>query len=131
MDIPHSTLAMTISYRERKIYFIPVMSGDFDYGMVKFDIVDKSKFSENIATGSLPPLSFMVSYDLKTGERTDIGMLRTEDGSYAYGMGGAQADKDGKIWFVGAFEEPDKEYVVSNMRGKFPYSLGLGCYDPF
>ncbi len=128
--IPYATLSMTISHKERKIYYLPVMSGDFDYGSIQFDFTNQSKFSKNIASRDLPPLSFMVSYDLKTGEREDIGLLRTEDGRYAYGTGGAQADKDGKIWFVGAFEEPDEEYVVRKMRDKYPYSMGLGCYDP-
>jgi hypothetical protein len=63
--------------------------------------------------------------------REDIGLLRTEDGCYAYGLGGARADRDGKIWFVGAFEENDPEYAVNKMRGGRPYSMGLGCYDPF
>ena len=79
---------------------------------------------------NLPPLSFMVSYDLKTGQRADIGTLRTDDGRYVYGLGAAETDSSGKIWFVGAFEEPNEEYVVRK-KGNYPYSLGLGCYDPF
>ena len=128
--IPHATLAMTISQKERKVYYIPVMSGDFDYGAVSFDVAGQAKFKKDIASGSLPPLSYMVSYDLKTGKREDIGLLRAADGRYAYGLGGAQADAQGRIWFVGAFEEPNEEYVVRKMRGRFPYSMGLGCYDP-
>ena len=73
----------------------------------------------------------MVSYDLKTNQRRDIGILRTEDGRYVYGLGAAETDSDGKIWFVGAFDEPDEDYVIRKMRAKYPYSLGLGCYDPF
>jgi len=46
-------------------------------------------------------------------------------------MGGTETDSQGRIWFVGAFEEPDPDYVVRKIRDKFPYSLGLGCYDPF
>ena len=45
-------------------------------------------------------------------------------------MGAAESDKQGRIWFVGAFEEPNKEYVVRNINDIFPYSMGLGCYDP-
>ncbi|MCH5376235.1 MAG: hypothetical protein JJ992_19875, partial [Planctomycetes bacterium] len=33
-EVPHATLAMTISQKERKIYYIPVVTGDFDYGAV-------------------------------------------------------------------------------------------------
>ena len=128
-DIPHATLAMTINQKNRKIYYIPVVSGDFDYGIVNLDIENDGKPSPD-AKRKMPPLSYMVSYDLAKGERKDIGMLKTEDGRYAYGMGAAETDKEGRIWFVGAFEEPDPEYVVRKMSGVFPYSLGLGCYDP-
>ncbi len=129
--VPHATLAMTISHKEKKIYYIPVMSGDFDYGAVQLDLTTKSKFAKDIEEKNLPPLSFMVSYDLKTNQRRDIGILRTEDGRYVYGLGAAETDSNGKIWFVGAFDEPDEDYVVRKMSAKYPYSLGLGCYDPF
>ncbi len=61
----------------------------------------------------------------------DIGTLTTsDDGSYAYGMGAADTDSSGRVWFVGAFEEKDEKYEVRKMSGQFPYSLGLGCFDP-
>ncbi len=128
-DIPHATLAMTINQTNRKIYYIPVISGDFDYGIVNLDIESDSKGSRG-PVNHMPPLSYMVSYDLVTGEREEIGMLKTPDGRYAFGMGAAETDKEGRIWFVGAFEEPDPQYAVMKMSGKFPYSLGLGCYEP-
>ena len=68
-----------------------------------------------------------VSYDLKTGRREDLGVLRTADGRTASGMGGAKVDKEGRLWFVGAFSEPDPKYQVGGRRA---YSMGLGCYDP-
>ena len=126
-EIPSATLAMTINHLDRKIYYLPVISGDFDYGAVKLDI-DNATFE---GTQGGPPLSFMVRYDLESGITEDIGLLRTrDDDSFAYGMGAAETDAEGRIWFVGAFEEKDEKYVVRNMRGKFPYSLGLGCFDP-
>jgi hypothetical protein len=128
-DIPHATLAMTINQTNRKIYYIPVISGDFDYGLVDLDIETDSRASRT-SSRQMPPLSYMVSYDLETGEREDIGMLQTADGRYAFGMGAAETDEDGRVWFVGAFEEPDPDYVVMKMGGRFPYSLGLGCYVP-
>lgn len=115
MNIPHATLAMAISQRERKIYYIPITAGDFDYGAV---------------SGELPGYSFLLSYDLKTGQRRDLGVLQTQDGRYAFGMGGAKVDKEGRIWFVGAFEERDPRYAVGRIQRKYPYSMGLGCYDP-
>ena len=130
-DIPHATLAMTISQKERKIYFIPVISGDFDYGAVELDIgVSDLIKKRKKADTRLPSLSYMVSYDLQTGERKDIGLLRTKDGRMALGQGGAQADASGKIWFVGAFEDNDPRYKVREIRGT-GYSLGIGLYDPF
>jgi hypothetical protein len=127
-DIPHSTLGMTINQVDRKVYFLPVISGDFDYGAVKLDFNQEDQPGNN--SGKMPPLSFLVSYDLESGTTEDIGLLRASDGRYAYGMGAADTDREGKIWFVGAFEEPDEAYVVRKMRGEFPYSMGLGCYDP-
>jgi hypothetical protein len=115
-DIPGAMLAMTISQVERKIYYIPIASGDFDYGVVSTE-------------GEGPPLSYMMTYDLKTGEKESLGVMKTKDGRRAFGMGGAQADAEGRIWFVGAFDEPNEEYVVRTMRG-LPYSMGLGVYDP-
>jgi hypothetical protein len=129
MNIPNATLAMTLSQKERKIYYIPVISGDFDYGTVSFDVVDKTKFGKVAAKGDLPPLSFMTSYDLGTGKVKDIGLLKAEDGRYAYGAQGAKTDKDGRIWFVAAFEELNPRLAAVPGR-KFPYSMGLGCYDP-
>jgi hypothetical protein len=126
-DIPHATLAMTINQVNRKIYYMPVISGDFDYGAVKLDLAQDKK---NSSPGRMPPLSFLVAYDLASGRLDDIGLLKTDDGRYAYGMGAADTDSEGRIWFVGAFEEPEEEYVVRKIGGNFPYSLGLGCYDP-
>jgi hypothetical protein len=118
-DIPHATLAFTISQKERKAYYIPVTAGDFDYG-------------EIVTTGerAIPPLSYIISYDLETGKVDDLGVLKGKDGRLAFGMGAAAADKDGRIWFVGAFEESDERYKAWKIRG-IDYSMGLGYYDPF
>jgi hypothetical protein len=127
-EVPSATLAMTINQKERKIYYLPVISGDFDYGAVDLD-VGNSKLSGG--NQRKPSLSMLVSYDLSSGEVEDIGTLITkDDGSYAYGMGAADTDAEGRVWFVGAFEEKDPAYVVNGMRRRNPYSLGLGCYDP-
>jgi hypothetical protein len=127
-DVPSATLAMTINQKERKIYYLPVISGDFDYGAVDLD-VGNSKLTEGDQRRR--SLSMLVSYDLTTGDVEDIGTLITkDDGSYAYGMGAADTDAEGRVWFVGAFEEKDRAYVVNNLSRRSPYSLGLGCYDP-
>jgi hypothetical protein len=114
-DIPYATLAMALSQKERKVYYLTVMAGDFDYGAVTKDVMGAS---------------FMVSYDLKTGQRTDHGVLRTVDGRTTSGMGGAQVDREGRLWFVGSFSEPDPRYQAGR-PGRQGYSMGLGLYDPF
>jgi hypothetical protein len=113
MDLPYATLAMALSQQERKIYYLTVMAGDFDYGAVTRDVMGSS---------------FLVSYDLATGRREDVGIPRTADGRTASGMGGAKVDQQGRLWFVGAFAEPDPRYRA-RPAGR-PYSMGLGCYDP-
>jgi len=127
-DVPSATLAMTINQKERKIYYMPVISGDFDYGAVKLNVSDNQLLQ---GEQRKPPLSYLVAYNLQSGEVEDIGTIITkDDGSYAYGMGAAETDSKGRVWFVGAFEEKDSAYEIGKMRGSFPYSLGLGCYDP-
>lgn len=128
-NIPHAMLSLTINQVERKIYYIPVISGDFDYGIVDLDIARDNEASQ-AAGGKMPPLGYMLSYDLESGQREDIGLLKTDDGRYAYGIGAAESDKEGRVWFVGAFEEPDPDYVVRTISKVYPYSMGLGCYDP-
>lgn len=129
--IPTARLAMTISHKERKIYYLPEMMSAFDYGDVSYDILDEYNLSEQLSGEEVAPLSYILSYDLKNNQIEDLGFIKTADGRYAYGMDGAQADKDGKIWFVGAFEEPDPEKASGKIIGKYPYRIGLGCYDPF
>jgi hypothetical protein len=104
---------MALSQVERKIYYLTVMAGDFDYGAVTSDVMGSS---------------FIVSYDLATGRREDVGIPRTADGRTGSGMGGAKVDAEGRLWFVGAFSEPDPRYQARD-TGR-PYSMGLGCYDP-
>jgi hypothetical protein len=114
-NVPYATLAMALSQKERTIYYLTVMAGDFDYGAVTKDVMGAS---------------FMVSYDLKTGQRKDHGVLRTVDGRTTSGMGGAKVDREGRLWFVGAFSEPDPRYQAGR-SGSQGYSMGLGLYDPF
>jgi hypothetical protein len=117
---------MALAQADRKIYFIPVLEGDFDYGAVKLD----EKLQDGLSGSGGPSLSFLVSYDLKTGTRRDLGLLRTAEGRRAYGTGGARTDSKGRLWFVGAFEESDPARVARPGVGKHPYSMGLGCYTP-
>lgn len=125
--VPPATLAMALSQKERKLYYLPVIEGDFDYGAVKLDLTTPEGGKK---PGKLPPLSCLVTYDLRTGTRADLGLLRTADGRYAYGQGGAKVDAAGRLWFVGAFSESDPRREARPGAGGSPYSMGLGCYVP-
>jgi hypothetical protein len=126
-DIPHATLAMTINQKNRNIYYLPVTRGDFDYGLINFNVGRDSKTSKP-PSKKFESRSYLVSYDLKTGERNYLGILKPTDGAIANGMEAAETDRDGKVWFVGAFTQPE-ELIKKN--GGFPNAMGLGCYDPF
>ncbi len=127
-DVPHATLAMTINQKDRKIYYIPVTRGDFDYDLVSTEIGITGKKAVPAQADRQRSYSYLVAYDLKTGVREDVGILVPTDGSYARGMEGAATDKDGKVWFVGSFEQSDEALKIN---GGFRSALGLGCYDPF
>ena len=102
-------------------------SGDFDYGLVNTDIRGNTKKSGNSEIKRRPS-AYMIAYDLKTGTREDIGILRPTDGSFASGMEAAGTDKDGKVWFVGLFEQTEEAIKV---KGGFRSVMGLAYYDPF
>lgn len=125
--IPPATLAMTINQVNRKIYYMPVTQGDFDYDLIKLDI-NSDTSDKGVIQKKKPQSSFLVAYDLKTGKREDLGVIVPTDGSIARGMQAAETDKDGKIWFVGSFEQSDE---VIKKNGGFKNACGLGCYDPF
>ena len=126
-DVPHATLAMTINQKDRKVYYFPVTRGDFDYDLVNLDGSGKTRQTAAPATRRPRSFSFLVTYDLEKGVREDVGVLIPTDGSSVRGLEGAETDRDGRVWVVGSFEQPD-ELVKKN--GGFRSAIGLGCYDP-
>ena len=128
--IPVSTLALTIS-RDHRIYYAPVVSVAFDYAGTSWDVADERKFTARLTGEAVPPESALVVYDLATKQRREIGILRTQDGRRVFGLGGAcTGKKDGKIYFVGAIEEPDPARVANQIDKRWPFSMGLVCYTP-
>ena len=128
--VPFATLTLTISDK-RIIYYAPTASSSFDYVGNSWDVKDEEDFQAKIAGGYFPPVSFLVSYDLKTKERQSQGMMMTKEGNMVYGLGGAcTGAKDGKIYFVGAIEEKKKEFVVGEVGRRWPFSMGLVAFDP-
>ncbi|MDR1523980.1 MAG: hypothetical protein LBS79_01815 [Tannerella sp.] len=128
--IPFATLALTIS-NDRKIYFAPTASGSFDYIGNSWDVKDEEKTQAKLSGGHFPPVSYLVSYDLKNRQRKSHGLMLTEEGNMVFGLGGAcTGAKDGKIYFVGAIEEKDPGKVVGEVARRWPFSMGLVTFDP-
>jgi hypothetical protein len=128
--IPFATLALTIS-KEREIYFAPTASGSFDYIGNSWDVKDEEKTQAKLSGGYFPPVSYLVSYDLKSNQRKSHGLMLTEEGNMVFGLGGAcTGTKDGKIYFVGAIEEKDPDKVVGEVGRRWPFSMGLVAFDP-
>ena len=128
--IPFATLALTIS-NDQKIYYAPTGSSSFDYVGTSWDVKDEENFQAKMSGGYFPPVSYLISYDLKAKERKSLGKIMTEDGNLAYGLGGAcTGAKDGKIYFVGAIEEKDKNHIVGEVGRRWPFSMGLIAFDP-
>jgi len=102
--VPFATLALTIS-NDHIVYYAPTGSGSFDYIGNSWDVHDEEKFQAKMAGGFFPPVSWLVSYDLKTKERQSHGAMVTREGNMVFGLGGAcTGQKDGRIYFVGAIE---------------------------
>ncbi len=128
--IPFSTLALTIS-KDRIIYYAPTGLSSFDYEGNSWDVKDEENFQAKMSGEYYPPVSYLISYDLRTKERKSHGKIITREGNNVYGLGGAcTGAKDGKIYFVGAIEEKNKEYVVGKVGRRWPFSMGLISYDP-
>ncbi|MEI8203968.1 MAG: hypothetical protein WCH34_13190 [Bacteroidota bacterium] len=129
-SIPFATLALTIS-NDRIIYYAPTASSSFDYVGTSWDVKDEEDFQAKVAGGYFPPASYLISYNLKTKERKSHGQLVTKDGNMVFGLGGAcTGKKDGRIYFVGAIEEKNKDLVVGEVGRRWPFSMGLIAFDP-
>ncbi len=129
--IPFATLALAIDQKERMVYYAPTANSSFDYIGNSWDVHDEEAFQAQMAGGYYPPVSYLVSYNLKSQERKSHGQLITKEGKKAYGMGGAcYGAKDGRIYFVGAIEENDEEYIIGEVQRRWPFSMGLIAFDP-
>ncbi|MCX7009171.1 MAG: hypothetical protein NTY53_18315 [Kiritimatiellaeota bacterium] len=77
--IPVSTLALTISDRHR-IYYAPVISVAFDYSGVSWDVADERAYTARLTGKKVSPESVLVAYDIASGKRRALGIMRTADG---------------------------------------------------
>lgn len=123
-DIPYSTLAFTIGL-DRKIYYIPVgLAFDFE---IK---VEASVLAQNLGGIKTAPHSELVTYDLSTGKRSYLGILKTKDGRNVFGCGGAACGKDSTIYLCAAVETEDKENAAGIIGNEYPFQMSLLIYKP-
>jgi len=112
---PYATLAMGLN-PGKEIYYATV-SRSFDYG------ADDQETEAATRT-------FLEHYDLKTGQKQVLGAMVATDGRLVLGLGGCEVAKDGKVYFCGAVQEPDKGKVAGRAAGRDPYRLQLMVWDP-
>jgi hypothetical protein len=123
-DIPYSTLAFTIG-KDRRIYYAPA-GIDFDYE-ARLEGVHLSQAQGGL---KITPYSELVVYDLKSRERTNLGMLKTKDGRNVYGCGGAAAGRDGTIYLCCATEVKDPQEAAGKVAGERDEPCYLFSFDP-
>jgi hypothetical protein len=113
-EIPYATLALALGL-DRKLYYA-VPQKEFDYG-------------GSAGAG----VSHLLTYDLQTGAKEDLGEMRLSDGRRVIGLNSADTGRDGSIYFVGAIEvgkEPGHSAESAGTIGGVPYRLALIIYHP-
>jgi len=112
-NIPYSTLAFAIDYRNKKVFFAPSARS--------FDI---QGYEETFGSSEGHHL---IMYDLKTDKRVDLGVMKTADGRQIFGCEGASVAPDGTVYICGQVEVKDKNKATS-MIGDIPVALHLIVY---
>jgi len=122
-DVPYSTLAFAIG-KDRKIYYAPAgLAFDFVHD------VEAADLAQNIGGIKTSPHSELITYDLETGKRKYLGILRTKDGRRIFGCGAATCGLDGTIYLCGAVET-DKEKAAGVFMKEYPFEMALMIYKP-
>ncbi len=113
-DIPYATLTLTLGH-DRRLYY-GAAGREFDYG------------------GSAgPAASHLITYDLASGKREDLGEMLLEDGRRVLGTNAADTGTDGTIYLVGAIEvrpQAGKPVEAAGKIGDVYYRLALLIYRP-
>ena len=113
-EIPYATLSLTLGH-DRKLYY-GAAGREFDYSG-----------SAGAAT------SHLVTWDLNSGRREDLGEMLLADGSRVLGTNAADTGPDGTIYLVGAIEvraEAGKPMEAAGKVGSVYYRLALLIYRP-
>jgi hypothetical protein len=113
-NIPYATLSLALGH-DRTLYY-GATAREFDYA------------------GSVEPVaSHLITWDLITGKKRDLGEMLLEDGSRVLGTNAADTGPDGMIYFVGAIEvrpSAGKPFEAAGTIGSVPYRLALLMYRP-
>lgn len=111
--IPYATLALTLG-NDRKLYYSPV---GFPYSHSQAQKPAKT--------------SRLITYDIESQERTDLGPMLVEDNRRVLELQAAATGPDNTIYFVGAVEEVDSENQVYGWTiDTLPYKLRLIILPP-
>ncbi len=111
-DIPYATLSLALG-RDRKLYY-GAAGKEFDYGG-----------SAGAAT------SHLITWDLGSGRREDLGEMLLSDGRRVLGTNAADTGPDGTVYLVGAIEvrpEAGKPPEAAGKVGDVYYRLALLIY---
>jgi hypothetical protein len=114
-DIPYSTLAFAVDSKNGRIYFAPSSRG---FSVQKY-----------VETYGSETDHHLIMYDIKTGTRHDLGIMRTTDGRRVFGCEGASVGPDGTVYLCGQAEVKDKK-LATEMVGTIPCALQLIIYKP-
>ena len=113
-EVPYATLSLTLGH-DRKLYY-GAAGREFDYGG-----------SAGAATAHL------ITYDLNTAKREDLGEMLLQDGSRVLGTNAADTGPDGTIYMVGAIEvrpQAARPVEAAGQIGDVYYRLALLIYHP-
>jgi hypothetical protein len=113
-EIPYATLALALGL-DRKLYYAAPHE-EFDYG-------------GSAGVG----VSHLLTYDLNTGKKQDLGEMRLPDGRQVLGLNSADTGPDGTVYFVGAIEVREEQGHDAEFAGRIggvPYRLALVTYHP-
>ena len=121
-DIPYSSLAFTIG-KDHRIYYAPA-GLDFDYEAR----LEAARLAQVRSGLKITPYSELITYDLKSRKRTNLGMLKTRDGRHVFGCGGAATGPDGTIYLCAAVEVKDPQQAAGRVAGTHPFVMELLIY---
>jgi hypothetical protein len=113
-DVPYATLSLTLGH-DRKLYY-GAAAREFDY-----------------AGSAGAAAAHLITWDLSTGKKEDLGEMLLEDDCRVLGTNAADTGPDGTIYLVGAIEVRSSGGTAPEAAGKIggiPYRLALLMYKP-